>query len=163
MKIIKTQNKKQQKMPTKYSILYSELVPLTRDVNTLKTLEIRRKSRWSEIASGTRTTLGHISVLEQIFNIVKEFRKSKIVLYFPFPQATDPPTINSTTTDQPITNHLATDQPTHQPPTHQPQTHWPTDPRFIDLLTRSYFKGLIIKKIFILRNTNKAEKTQNYT
>ena len=45
MKIIKTQNKKQQKTPTKYSILYSELVPLSRDVNTPQTIEIQRKSR----------------------------------------------------------------------------------------------------------------------
>ena len=56
MKIIKTQSKKQQKMPKIYvctlnkiahknSILYSELAPLTRDLNTLQTLEIRGKSR----------------------------------------------------------------------------------------------------------------------
>ena len=45
MKIIKTQNKKQQKTPTNYSILYSELVPLSRDVNALQTLEIQTKSR----------------------------------------------------------------------------------------------------------------------
>ena len=44
MKIIKTQNKKQQKTPTNYSILYSELIPLSRDVNALQTLEIQRKS-----------------------------------------------------------------------------------------------------------------------
>ena len=50
MKMIKAQKKKQQKTPKMYtytdvSFLYSELAPLTREVNALQTLEIGRKSR----------------------------------------------------------------------------------------------------------------------
>ena len=63
MKIIKTQNKKQQKTPTNYSILYSELVPLSRDVNALQTLEIQkiymiRNCQWNTGKSWAQFSFG---------------------------------------------------------------------------------------------------------
>ena len=120
IKIIKTQNKKQQKTLTKYSILYSK---------PSHSLVMQTSSKLQR-CSLFPLSVGHRSI--------------------------DPPTINPTTTSQPNTL-------THQPLTHRPHTHQPSDPRFIDLLARSYFKDLIIKKIFILQNTNTAEKMQNYT
>ena len=85
----KTQNKEQQKRPTKYSILYSKLVPLTHDVNKLQILEMFFISLFHE----------HWPIDPPTIN----------------PMTTDQPITNHLPTDQP-THQPPTPRPhTHQP------------------------------------------------
>ena len=94
----KTQKKEQQKTPTKYSILYSKLVPLTHDVNKLQILEMFFISLFHE-------PLTHRPTNHQ----PNDHR----------------PTNHQPLTHWP-TNPPTTDPSTTYPSTQWPKIHWPT-------------------------------------